>query len=205
VARAARLEISGAARAELDDWLAQRGLSGRSYLVVHPGSRHVARRGLRSRAGADKYWPERRWGEVIRALRDLCPEQAILLSGTRKEYGLNADILRNAAVADVHNLAGALPVRILLPLLERAGGMVSVDTGPAHAAAALGCPTVALFGTADSELFRPGGATTPAIALTGMVDGRQNILGITVESVIKAWCNLERAPESRDGSILSNA
>ena len=68
--------------------------------------------------------------------------------------------------------------------------MISVDTGPAHAAAALGCPTVALFGTASPNLYRPGGTTTPAVALTGMVDGQQNILGITPETVIDSWLEL---------------
>jgi heptosyltransferase-2/heptosyltransferase-3 len=68
--------------------------------------------------------------------------------------------------------------------------MISVDTGPAHAAAALGCPTVALFGTASPALYRPGGTTTPAVALTGMVDGQQNILGITPATVIESWLDL---------------
>jgi heptosyltransferase-2/heptosyltransferase-3 len=65
-----------------------------------------------------------------------------------------------------------------------------VDTGPAHAAAALGCPTVALFGHIDPWLYRPGGATTPAVTLTGTVDGRPDILGIEAEQVIRAWQGL---------------
>lgn len=195
-ARAARIELTAEARADAEEWLARRGLSARQFLVVHPGSRHVARRWLRSRAGASKYWPEERWGKVVRALRDLRPGHAILLSGTPAEYRLNADIMACAGVPDVYNAADDLPIRILLPLLERADSMISVDTGPAHAAAALGCPTVSLFGTANAELFRPGGATTPAIALTGTLDGRQNILGITSEAVIAAWQDLVRIPDA---------
>jgi hypothetical protein len=52
-----------------------------------------------------------------------------------------------------------------------------------------------LFGTANATLFRPGGATTPAVALTGAVNGVQNILGITAESVIAAWLDLIRSAE----------
>lgn len=193
--RAARIDVTAMARAEAEGWLARRNLSGRPFLVVHPGSRHVARRWLRSRAGASKYWPEQRWGDVVRALRDLRPDHAILLSGTPAEYRLNSDIMACAGVREVFNVADDLPIRVLLPLLERAAGMISVDTGPAHAAAALGCPTVALFGTANAELFRPGGATTPAIALTGTVEGRQNILGISAEAVITAWQDLVRSPD----------
>jgi heptosyltransferase III len=195
VSRAAQIVLTAAARAEADEWLARRGLTGRPFIVVHPGSRHIARRGLRSRAGSDKYWPEARWGQVIKTVRDLRPAHAVLLSGTPKERKFNADIMALSAVTDVHNVADDLPIRTLLPLLERAHSMISVDTGPAHAAAALGCPTVSLFGTANATLFRPGGATTQAVALTGTVNGVQNILGITAESVIAAWFDLIRSAE----------
>jgi len=204
VSRAAHLEIDAAARREAERWLAGRGLRERAFVIVHPGSRHVARRGLRPRSGASKYWPEERWGEVIRALHELRPDQAIVLSGSPAEYRLNDDILRSAGVPGVFNAANELPIARLLPVLERAAGMVSVDTGPAHAAAALGCPTVALFGTAPADLYRPGGATTPAIALTGMIEGRQNILGITPGSVISAWQALARNRETgRSHSVNS--
>jgi len=49
---------------------------------------------------------------------------------------------------------------------------------------------VALFGTASPHLYRPGGTTTPAVVLTGMVEGRQNILGITPQAVIDSWLEL---------------
>ncbi|HLY53771.1 MAG TPA: glycosyltransferase family 9 protein [Steroidobacteraceae bacterium] len=190
VARAARLEVHDAARRELDTWLARRGLDGRDFMVFHPGSRHVARRRLRRRAGAAKYWPEDRWAQVVRAVRAQCPDQVIIFSGTRGEGSLIEAVLRMAAVSDTVNAAGELPVARLLALLERARSFIAVDTGPAHAAAALGCPTVALFGHIDPWLYRPGGATTPAVTLTGALEGRPNILGIEPASVIAAWQRL---------------
>jgi heptosyltransferase-2/heptosyltransferase-3 len=93
-------------------------------------------------------------------------------------------------VAGLHNVADDLPIRTLLPLVERATSLISVDTGPAHAAAALKCPTVALFGASDPLLYRPGGVTTPAIALVGAINGRPNILGIQPPAVIAAWREL---------------
>jgi ADP-heptose:LPS heptosyltransferase len=195
LSRAAQIVVTAADRAGADEWLARRNLTGRPFIVIHPGSRHIARRGLRSRAGSDKYWPEPRWGQVIRIVRDLRPDHAVLLSGTPKERKFNEDIMALSAATDVHNVADDLPIRTLLPLLERAHSMISVDTGPAHAAAALGCPTVALFGTAPPTLYRPGGSTTPVATLTGTVNGVQNILGITAESVIAAWFDLIRSAE----------
>ncbi len=197
VPRAAHLDVPDAARRELDGWLAARGLAGRSFMVIHPGSRHVARRRLRSRSGAAKYWPEERWAQVVRAVRARCPEQAILFSGVGAESSFIADVLRLAGVGDALNAANDLPVTRLLALLERAKSFIAVDTGPAHAAAALGCPTVALFGHIDPWLYRPGGAMTPAATLTGTVDGKPNILGIEPERVISAWEDLTGARAAR--------
>jgi heptosyltransferase-2/heptosyltransferase-3 len=198
VDRAAHLLVSPEARRNVETVLEKRRLAGRRFMVMHPGCRHATRRRLRARSGTSKYWPEERWAEVLRGVRERCPEQAVVFTGTRPESRLNADIIRRARLADVHNVAGQLSLPELIALLEQASSVISVDTGPAHAAAALRRPTVALFGTADPELYRPGGATTPAVALTGHIDGTRNILGLTPESVIAAWCELTRADEGTD-------
>jgi len=206
VTRAAQLYVSTAARVEADGWLATHGLQGRTFVVVHPGSRHVARRWLRPRSGASKHWPEERWAQVLRAISERSPEHAILLSGSRSERRMNNEIMALAGVSHVRNVANDTPVRVLLPLLERADSMISVDTGPAHAAAALGCPTVSLFGASGSPiLFRPGGATTPAISLTGAVEGDQSMLGISVESVVEAWETLGGRSGREPGGITQSA
>jgi ADP-heptose:LPS heptosyltransferase len=170
-------------------------------VIVHPGSRHIARRTLRPRSGTSKYWPEEHWSKVVTAVRETCPSHAILFTGTRSEGRFNAAIIQRAGVRDVYNVADDLAVRTLLPLLQRAHSMISVDTGPAHAAAALGCPTVVLFGTASPSLYRPGGTATPAVALTGMVAGRQNILGITPQAVIESWLDLLKTARAPVGGL----
>jgi heptosyltransferase-2/heptosyltransferase-3 len=193
VPSAAVLEVSAAWRAKLDAWLAPRALAGRELILIQAGNKRTMRRGSRQRVTNTKYWPEERWAQVIRALREERPHHAILLLGVPAEFELNTDIARAANVGDVHNVADDLPIDVLLPLLERASGMVSVDTGPAHAAAALGCPTVALFGTSDPQLYRPGGVTTPAVVVTGEIDGQRTMMGIQPAAVIEAW----RAVQSR--------
>jgi ADP-heptose:LPS heptosyltransferase len=204
VSRSAQLLVEPEDRAALEAWLARRDLAGRPCVIVHPGSRHVTRRGLRSRAGAEKYWPEGRWAEVIKAVRSLKADARVFLTGTEKERSLNADIIAASGATEVYNIAGELPVRTLLALLESAHSLISVDTGPAHAAAALGCPTVSLFALASPVLYRPGGATTPAVALTGQVEGAQNILGITANAVVAAWLGLVRTTEvAADHSVKS--
>lgn len=183
----ARLEISTAAEASFAQWRRQMRLPDSGYVVIQAGNKRNMRGLLRGRSTNTKHWPEARWAELIRAIRERYPHDMIVLLGVRREYGLNADIMRLAGVRGVCNAAGTLPVRTLLPLLRGARGMISVDTGPAHAAAALGCPTVALFGVADPRHYCPGGVTTRAIALSGQIDGRPSIRAITVGAVLEAW------------------
>lgn len=191
--RAAMLEIRPEMRSALEPWLARRGLSGRPLILLQAGNKRTMRRGPRQRVTNTKYWPEKNWADVVRALHAERPDHAILLLGVPAEHELNDEIAQLAGVPDVHNVADDLPIHILLPLLQKADSMVSVDTGPAHAAAALGCPTVTLFGTHDPRLCRPGGVTTPAITLAGQVDGKPSMLGIQVSEVVDAWKKLQSA------------
>jgi ADP-heptose:LPS heptosyltransferase len=193
VPRAAVLQIRPEMRAGLEPWLVRRGLSDRQLILFQAGNKRTMRRGSRQRVTNTKYWPEENWAAVIRALRAERPDHAILLMGVPAEFELNDEVAKLSGVKDVHNVADDLPIPILLPLLERAHSMVSVDTGPAHASAALGCPTVALFGTSDPNLYRPGGVSTPAVTLTGMVDGKPSMMGITAEAVVNAWKQLVAA------------
>ena len=75
--------------------------------------------------------------------------------GVPSEHELNEDVRLRVNDPAVINVANELPMPRLLALLERAAALVSVDTGPAHAAAALGLPQVVLFGAADP--FVPAG------------------------------------------------
>jgi ADP-heptose:LPS heptosyltransferase len=194
VASAASLVIPPDARAALDPWLAKRGLTGRRFIAIQAGNKRTMRPLRRKRATNTKYWPEERWGEVIRGLLAERNDRAIVLLGVPQEYGLNREIAACAGVPSVVNAADDLPVHVLLPLLERAEGMVAIDTGPTHAAAALGCPTVALFGKSDPVLYRPGGTETRVAVVTGTLDGQPDILGITPEAVLSAWRRLAAGP-----------
>ena len=170
------LSVSAAARADLQRWLAARGLGAQRLLLLQAGNKRTMRRGDRRRGSNSKYWPEQRWGKLIAAMRARCPAHAIVLLGVPSEHALNEDIARAAATSGVINAAAELPIPRLLALLERADGLVSVDTGPAHAAAALGLPQVVLFGAADPALYRPWGAAGApvecvAVAPPGPLEG----------------------------------
>lgn len=191
----------------LDRWLAERGLCGRELILVQAGNKRTMRRGLRRRPSNTKWWPEARWAAVIQALSEAHPQAAILLLGVPQEHQLNEEIMALSRRRNLFNLARDLPIPRLLALQARAVGMVSVDTGPAHAAAALGCPVVVLFGAADPVRIAPRGAA-PVRHLTGADAKGPSILGITVDQVIDAWTDLpkrERAPFPPAAVLLPGA
>lgn len=198
----ATLELHSANRVALEAWLVKHGLAERSFVCIQAGNKRTMRSLLwRKRRSNSKYWPDERWGEVIRDVRATLPHHAILLLGVPQEFRMNQLIAAAARTPDVHNVADDLPIPVLLPLLARSHSLISVDTGPAHAAAALGCPTVALFGNASPVVNRPGGATTPAITLVGHLEGRPNIMGISPRTVVEAWHELARCGIDGGGFI----
>jgi heptosyltransferase-2/heptosyltransferase-3 len=186
------LDVSDAQRADLEVWLRARGLSSRRLIAVQVGNKRTMRRGLRRLAVNSKYWPNERWAVVLRHLRAHNPAHAVVLLGTGPEYLLNREIMASAGVEGLFNAADDLPVPRLVALLEHARGLITVDSGPAHAAAAVGCPQVVLFGKASTSLYRPWGSAGAEVkVLTGQVDGEPDMLGIDARDVMAAWDALE--------------
>jgi ADP-heptose:LPS heptosyltransferase len=185
------LEVNSQQRADLEAWLKTRGIPVGPLLALQMGNKRTMRRGLRRLAVNNKYWPKERWATVVRHLRQRHPGHAIVLLGTGPEFDLNAELVALAQVDRICNLADDLPVPRLVALLARAEGLITVDSGPAHAAAAVGCPQVVLFGKASTSLYRPWGRSPAEVkVLTGEIDGAASMLGITAEDVITAWDEL---------------
>lgn len=186
------LEVTQVQRAELTAWLKTRGLADQPLILLQVGNKRTMRRGPRRLAVNNKYWPNERWAEVLRFLRQQHPRHALVLLGTGPEFQLNQDLASLAAIGGLHNVADDLPIPRLVSLLDRADGLVTVDSGPAHAAAAVGCPQVVLFGKALPSLYRPWGTAGADVRLlTGLMDGEPNMLGIEASSVIAACSALK--------------
>jgi heptosyltransferase-2/heptosyltransferase-3 len=186
------LQVGEAQRIELEAWLGVRGLSAAPLILVQIGNKRTMRRGLRRLAVNHKYWPNERWAEVLRQVRLQCPDHAIVLLGTGPEYALNQEVAALANIARLYNVADDLSIPRLVALLARAAGLITVDSGPAHAAAAVGCPLVVLFGKALPSLYRPRGTAGADVkVLCGEVAGQPDMLGIEARSVIEAWSDLK--------------
>jgi heptosyltransferase-2/heptosyltransferase-3 len=179
--------------AECRRWLQSRGIEDTAPLIcIQPGSKRTMRRGKADRDSNTKYWPESNWAAVIDGILAQLPAAQILLCGVGAEAEMCRAIeIRCHSLERVHNVAGDLPMRRLLALLSIAHSCVSVDTGPAHAAAALNCPLVVLFGQASPERFRPISAASPVRLLIGQAtqSGQPDpdIAHITPAQVLAEW------------------
>lgn len=82
--------------------------------------------------------------------------EPVVLSGGPDDASRVAAVARRAGPGAI-SLAGRLALGEALCLLRRARLVVSCDSGPMHAAAALGTPVVALFGPTHAERTGPWG------------------------------------------------
>jgi heptosyltransferase-2/heptosyltransferase-3 len=182
-----RLVVMDADRRDCSDWLHDSGLAGAPLLLMQPGSKRTYKRGRLAAFDANKWWPTERWAALARLLLIEWPGLQILLCGTPSEAGMLREIRELAQCAGVHDCSRELPVRRLLALLEVAQGMISVDTGPAHAAAALDCPLVVMFGNEDRRVWQPRSRRSSVTAIGGAAGHASRIADISVAEVVSAW------------------
>ena len=192
---APRLEVSAAARTECAAWLERQGWGERTLVLVQPGNRRTMRgRRLRVSAADDKAWPLERWAALLHRIHARLPQAVIVLCGAPRESLLLEWI---AAAAQLPAVAAAeLPLPRLLALCARAHSMISVDTGPAHAAAALGLPLVVLFGAHSQQQWLPRSPSGSQVSGVGGPPQSDRLDQISVEAVFAAWCALGTAADS---------
>jgi heptosyltransferase II len=104
--------------------------------------------------GSSKLWPASAFAELATALRERGLQPVLL--GSPVDDGIDAAV-RAAAGWAVPSLVGRDSLELLPRLLSRLACLVSGDTGVAHLAAAVGTPTVTLFGPTDPALTVPRG------------------------------------------------
>jgi ADP-heptose:LPS heptosyltransferase len=129
---------------------------------IHAG--HFQRR-RRSRPHA-KAWPVARYAAVVHGLRDRGVH--VVLTGSSAERTLNERILAaldsgeavppaTGGAASVIDISGRTDLATLAAIIDRCAVFVAPDTGPAHLAAAVGTPVVALFGPKAPYIMGPLG------------------------------------------------
>jgi len=139
----ASIEISDAQRSAASELLRSYGLSeGETIVALCPGS-------INSRA---KRWP----AEAYAALADRLIESQwkIVLIGSRDETDVSNEVvtrMRNRPAV----LTGKTSLDQITAVLASVDLIVTNDTGPAHIGAALGRPTIVIFGPTNPLTTRP--------------------------------------------------
>jgi heptosyltransferase II len=110
--------------------------------------------------GPSKLWAPAAYAELCSRLRQAGALPVLLGAGS--EEARAAAVVASAG-EDVASLVGRDRPDLLPRLLARLGCLVSSDTGVAHLAAAVGTPTVTLFGPTDPRLTSPRGRSARAV------------------------------------------
>jgi ADP-heptose:LPS heptosyltransferase len=203
---APELQVSAAERAACDGWLRARGLNGQTLVLLQPANKRTMRwNGVRHADDDDKSWPVERWAGLARAIVQRRPDARVLLCGCPAE-AVYLEEIRAAAACDAVEVAAAdLPLVRLKALLTFAHSMVSVDTGPAHLAAAMGCPLVVLFGAVPPSQWAPRGAHGSAVRVLGGPPQSGRVDAIPLESVVATWRDLPARPVAWRGTTAVSA
>ena len=99
-----------------------------------------------------KQWDIANFAAVIEQIAHLSPDVKIVLTGSSNELALVEALPTSLPII---NFVGKTSILQLGALLERCEVCLTCDSGPMHIAAAVGTPTVALFGPTDPVRHRP--------------------------------------------------
>jgi ADP-heptose:LPS heptosyltransferase len=121
------------------------------YVVVHPGASVPARA-----------WAPERWVELVEGLD--AEGRRTVVTGSPGERALTRAVA--SASPEAVDLGGRTSLGDLAEVVAAADALVCGNTGPAHLAAAVGCPVVSLFAlTVPPVRWRPWGVPHELLAI----------------------------------------
>jgi lipopolysaccharide heptosyltransferase II len=123
------------------------------WLALQPGARWN-----------NKRWPADHFAELVRALAPRFPNTHFAILGGKEDRPLG-EVIARAEPARCLNLCGATSLPEMVEWIRHCDLMVTNDSGPMHAAAALGKPIVALFGPTEPRRTGPYGQLQNALQL----------------------------------------
>jgi heptosyltransferase-2 len=115
---------------------------GQKKVLIHAAAAHP-----------DKLYPLESWAKIVSELHDkhgFVP----YFTGAKQDFPLYEQVQKLANTKGI-NLAGELSLRQSMALYSELDLAICTDSGPAHLAACVGTPTVAIFGPTDPVRWRP--------------------------------------------------
>jgi ADP-heptose:LPS heptosyltransferase len=149
-----RFPIDDLDRSYVDSYLEEWGIApDKPIFCIHPGS------------GAwTKNWADDRWAVVADTLIAQL-DAPVVFTGSEQESAMVKGIVQNMKQTYCV-ISGETHIGQLAALYARAQVVLGPDSGPLHLAAAVGTPTVSLFGPADPAEFGPWGPAQQHIVLS---------------------------------------
>jgi len=144
---------------------------GACPVAVHPGS-----------GGARKRWPPERFARLIARLR----RPVTLIEGPADTQQCREVSRRLPSGCRVTRAAG-MPLLQVAALLQQALLYIGNDSGMSHMAAALGTPTVAIFGPTDPRVWMPHG---PAVCAVPGAEGGWPTVDAVLETALRLLSEL---------------
>ena len=167
-----RIEVR---RDEIENWLSRNALrkSARPVVAMAPGA-----------VGPGKAWPPQNYAELARELAGQGADVWVL--GGPAEKTIAAQIVQ-AGGASVYDLTGN-DLRNAIVALAAADLAVTNDSGLMHISAAIGTPTVAIFGPTSPRLWAPLNPLSAILEPPGRFDNikDRSTAGVTVDRVLDA-------------------
>lgn len=152
------------AEARIDQLMMAHGLTAGQFIHIHPTSRWLF-----------KCWPAERVAELCQSLSRKSWSIVLTAAPDAQEMAMIQTILANRALSPALNpkslidLSGQLALKELAALTSRARLFVGVDSAPMHIAAAMGTPTVAIFGPSGDREWGPWQVTQRIVTSTNHV------------------------------------
>jgi ADP-heptose:LPS heptosyltransferase len=128
-------------------------------VAIHAGFGPASKRG---RTGI-RSWPIERFKETMVKLYKKI-SASFVLTGSSKESGINGTIMEGLNIP-VLNLAGQTTIPELGALLKEMDLAISIDSSPAHIAAAVGTPLIVLWGPAIETHTKPRSLNSPVAVI----------------------------------------
>lgn len=165
------------------------------YLVVHPGASMQARA-----------WAPERHRDLVRRL--VAGGRRVAVTGAPGERELTGFVAGHAAL----DLGGLTDLPALAELLAHADALVVGNTGPAHLAAAVGCPVVSLYAlTVPAVRWRPWRVAHELLSVSVPcagcrarvcpVPGHPCVDGVELHEVLAA---VERLASTRERAVVAS-
>lgn len=143
-----------AAEAAVAAHLAGFGLQGKDFIHVHPASRWFF-----------KCWPVEHMAALVARLQ-AAGHTVVLTAAPSNDEKKMLEAIQALLAKPAFSLSGQLSLKELAALTQAAKLFIGVDSAPMHIAAAVGTPTVALFGPSGDKQWGPWSANSRVVAST---------------------------------------